>query len=115
MLLPKSILREYLLLKQENMPMMLVKLNKRKGRKFRGIMISAHTTFHSVTPRNPGNKRCRESAKRTIRATQAASSSRVNRILVAIRAFRPNEMKARSENVIKLGSRSMHFASSFAV
>lgn len=78
-------------------------------------MTRAQKNFQPVRVKKSGNKRCKESAKRTIRATQAASSSRVKRTLVAIRAFRPKEMKARSEKVIRLGSRSMHFASSLAV
>lgn len=94
---------------------MLVTLNSRNGRKFRGINTKEQKTFQPVNVRKPGNKRCSESAKSTMRATQAASNSSVNRTLVAIRAFRPNEMKARSEKVIKVGSRSMHLASSFAV
>jgi hypothetical protein len=95
--------------------MMLVKLRSRSGRKFRGIKMKAQNVFQPVRDNRVGKRRWRESANRTMRATQAASSSSVNRILVAIRAFRPNEMKARSEKVIKLGSRSIHFASSFAV
>lgn len=97
------------------MPIMLVKLNSLNGKKFSGTIITAHMIFHPVTDRKPGNRRSSESAKRTIRATQAASSSSVKRMLVAMRALRPNEMKARSEKVIKLGSKSMHFANSFAV
>lgn len=94
---------------------MLVKLNNLNGKKFNGTMMTAQMIFHPVTDRKPGNSRSRESAKRTMRATQAASSSSVKRILVAMRAFRPNEMKARSEKVIRLGSKSMHFANNFAV
>jgi len=97
------------------MPMMLVKLKRRSGRKFSGIKMSAQNIFQPVSVKKPGNNRCNESAKRTMRATQAARSSSVKSTLVAIRAFRPKEMKARSENVIKLGSKSMHFANSFAV
>lgn len=74
------------------MPMMLVKLKNRNGRKFRGIKTMAQRIFHWTTDNMPLKRRSMESAKRTMRATQAASSSRVNRILVAIRALRPNEM-----------------------
>lgn len=104
-----------LLEKQHKMPMTLVTLNKRNGRKLRGIKITAQMIFHSVLDNKPLKSRSKESAKSTIRATQAASSSRVKRMLVAIRALRPKEMYARSEKVIRLGSRSMHFASSLAV
>jgi hypothetical protein len=72
--------------------MTLVKLRKRSGRKFRGVRIKEQTTFHSVKVIVPGNRRVKESAKSTIRATQAATSSNVNRILVAMRAFRPKEI-----------------------
>jgi len=103
------------LLRHDMIPMMLVKLSRRNGKKFRGIKIKAQNVFHPVNVRRPGKSRCNESAKSTMRATQAASSSRVKRMLVAIRAFLPKEMKARSEKVIKLGSKSMHFASNLAV
>lgn len=111
----EKILWRNLLEKQQKMPIMLVKLNSLRGKKFSGTMITAQIIFHPVTDRKPGNSKSRESAKRTMRATQAASSSSVKRRLVAMRAFRPYEMKARSEKVIKLGSKSMHFANSFAV
>lgn len=103
------------LLKQQKIPTILVKLNSLNGKKFNGIKISEHTIFHRFTDKNPGNSKSSESANKTISATHAASSSSVNRMLVAIRAFLPNEINARSENVIKLGSRSMHLASSLAV
>jgi hypothetical protein len=95
--------------------MTLVKLSSRNGRKFRGIRMMEQNTFQPVTERKPGNRRSSDSAKSTISATHAASSSSVNKTLVAIRAFRPNEMKARSEKVMRLGSRSMHLARSLAV
>lgn len=78
-------------------------------------MINVQTTFHAVTPRVSGNRRSRESAKSTMRATQAARSSSVKRILVITRALLPKEMYAMSEKVIKVGSRSMHLAKSLAV
>lgn len=108
-------IKRYLLLKQQKMPTMLVKLRNLSGKKFSGTTIIEHTTFQPLTDKKPGNSRSSESANRTISATQAASNSRVNRMLVAIRAFLPNEMKARSEKVIKLGSMSIHLARSFAV
>lgn len=92
-----------------------VKLRRDNGANCRGIMIKVQTTFHSVTVKAPGNNRANESAKRTIRATQAASSSRVNSTAVIIRAFLPKEINAMSEKVIIVGSRSMHLASSLAV
>lgn len=97
------------------MPMTLVKLKYRNGRKFRGIKMIENRIFHWFTDRTPWDSSSMESAKRTSNATQAASSSKVNRILVAMRALRPNEMKAKSEKVMMLGSRSMHLARSFAV
>lgn len=78
-----------LLQKQEKIPKMLVKLSKRKGTKFRGIIKNPHMIFHSTTP-TPGIRRSRVSAKSTINATQAARSSTENRIPVAIRALWPN-------------------------
>jgi hypothetical protein len=95
--------------------MILVKLSRRSGRKFKGTMTIAQRTFHSFTVRAAGKSRVRVSAKSTIRATQAAINSSVNKILVARRACRPKEMKARSEKVIKLASRSMHFDNNLAV
>jgi len=97
------------------MPITLVKLRSLKGKKFKGINIRAHTIFQPVTDRTPGNRRASESAKSTIKATQAATSSSVKRMLVAILALRPNEMNAMSEKVIRLGSRSMHRARILAV
>lgn len=97
------------------MPIMLVKLRYLSGRKLRGIKIMEKMIFHWFTVKKPWNNSSMESAKRTMRATQAASNSRVKRILVAIRALRPKDMKARSEKVIRLGSRSIHLASSLAV
>jgi hypothetical protein len=97
------------------MPMKLVKLRSRKGRKFRGINIRAQRSFHCTRVRTPGKSKFNESANRTMSATQAATSSRVNSILVAMRAFWPNEMKATSLKLIKLESRSMHFANNLAV
>lgn len=92
-----------------------MKLRNRSGRKFSGIIIIEHMTFHCVTVKTAGKSRSSESAKRTMRATQAAKSSRVNRMLVAILAFGPKEMKARSEKVITIGSRSIHLARRLAV
>jgi hypothetical protein len=94
---------------------MLVKLNRRNGKKLRGIITKEQSIFHSVTDNESGKRRLNESAKSTMRATQAAASSSVNSTLVTRRALRPKEMKATSENVIRLGSRSMHLASSLAV
>jgi hypothetical protein len=74
------------------MPITLVKLSSRNGRKFRGTKMMEQKIFQPVTDKNPGNKRSSESANSTISATHAASSSKVNNTLVAIRALRPNEI-----------------------
>ena len=48
---PTLSLAGYLLVKQEKIPMTLVKLNNRNGRKFRGINIKAQKTFQLETDR----------------------------------------------------------------
>jgi hypothetical protein len=55
-------------------PRTLVKLNMRNGAKFRGIIRSPQNIFHSMRP-TEGNRRSRVSANKTIRATQAPTSS----------------------------------------
>lgn len=74
------------------MPMMLVKLKYRNGRKFKGSSTMAKMIFHCTDDKTPWNRSSMESAKSTIRATQAASNSSVNKTLVAIRAFRPKDI-----------------------
>jgi hypothetical protein len=103
------------LLRHARIPIILVKLNSLKGKKFRGISNRAQTTFHSVTDMAAGKRRLSESANSTIRATQAANSSSVKRMLVASLARGPNETKARSEKVMMAASSSMHLAKSLAV
>ncbi len=95
--------------KQHIMPKTLVKLNNRKGTNPRGIRMIPQAIFHSTTPQ-PGIKASKLSENKITRATHAAIISRLNRMLVAIRAFEPNEMYARSAKVMSELSTSKHLA-----
>lgn len=44
---------------------MLVKLIRRRGKKFRGSNIAVHKVFHNVAPMRPGKRISIESANRT--------------------------------------------------
>lgn len=44
---------------------MLVKLIRRRGKKFRGSKIAVHKVFHNVAPMRPGKRISIESANRT--------------------------------------------------
>jgi hypothetical protein len=68
-----------------------------------------------VRLKEPGKSKTKESANSTISATHAANNSRVKRILVMSRALWPKEIKATSEKVITVGSKSIHLARSLAV
>lgn len=47
------------------MPMMLVKLNRRSGKKLSGSKMSTHNSFHVAAVMSPGKRSSIESANKT--------------------------------------------------
>jgi hypothetical protein len=67
-----------------------VKLRSERGRKLNGISITPQTIFQ-LAMLKPGRSALRLSANKMTRATQAAISSKLNKMLVAIRALEPKD------------------------
>lgn len=51
--------------KHEKMPMMLVKLKRRSGRKLSGSRTRTHNSFHIIAVMSPGKRSSIESANKT--------------------------------------------------
>ena len=77
-----------LLDKQLKIPRMLLKLKTLRGKKLRGVRTMPAMTLNVVTLME-GIKVFSESAKRIIKATQAARSSMLKSSEIHIRALRP--------------------------